>query len=355
MTVYLLLFAFFALGALLAARPAEGQRRAGFGLLLGGLLLTTVIGLRFEVGADWTAYVRMFRWTSLADLDEAVTKRGDPAYFFVNWIVINIGGGFWLVNVICAAIFTYGLLRLAKMQEEPWLALAIAVPYLAVVMAMGYTRQSAAIGVIMAGYATLIRGGSSLRFILTALVATLFHQSAIVAIPLALLGRGQNRFRNGLLIIAATLLIYNFFLTNALDKISGYIRLDLDSSGAAVRLAMSVLPALVFLRNPSALRLLETEYVLWRNHAWAAIAITVLFFFVPSTTIIDRFALYTAPLQLVVWSRVPGAYFSTMFGRILVLAYSAAVLIVWLNYAAHARYWVPYEFYPTTERPLSGR
>jgi hypothetical protein len=37
-------------------------------------------------------------------------------------------------------------------------------PYLAIVVAMGYTRQAVAIGLIMAGLASYFRDGSVLRF-----------------------------------------------------------------------------------------------------------------------------------------------------------------------------------------------
>jgi hypothetical protein len=32
--------------------------------------------------------------------------------------------------------------------------------------------------------------------------------------------------------------------------------------------------------------------------------------------------------------------------RLGVIAYSALVLFVWLNFAKHADYWLPYQFYP---------
>ena len=34
------------------------------------------------------------------------------------------------------------------------------------------------------------------------------------------------------------------------------------------------------------------------------------------------------------------------FGTFLVIAYAAAVQLTWLTFAHHARYWVPYHFWP---------
>ena len=61
---------------------------------------------------------------------------------------------------------------------------------------------------------------------------------------------------------------------------------------------------------------------------------------------VDRLALYTIPLQLVVLSRPRSVFASKGFGTFLVLAYSAVVQFTWLTYAHHARYWVPYQFWP---------
>jgi hypothetical protein len=67
---------------------------------------------------------------------------------------------------------------------------------------------------------------------------------------------------------------------------------------------------------------------------------------VPSSTAIDRLALYIIPLQLAVLSRLPIAFNRSGSLRLVIMAYSAGVLFVWLNFAKHAEYWLPYQFYP---------
>ena len=61
---------------------------------------------------------------------------------------------------------------------------------------------------------------------------------------------------------------------------------------------------------------------------------------------VDRLSLYLIPLQLAVLPRVAYLFKARKLGRLLVMLYSAAVLFVWLNFAVHAEYWVPYQFYP---------
>ena len=66
----------------------------------------------------------------------------------------------------------------------------------------------------------------------------------------------------------------------------------------------------------------------------------------PSSTAVDRMALYLVPLQLFVLSRVPDALGRDPTVRRLltlgIVAYCGAVEFVWLNFADHAENWVPY-------------
>jgi hypothetical protein len=51
-------------------------------------------------------------------------------------------------------------------------------------------------------------------------------------------------------------------------------------------------------------------------------------------------------LQIAVLPRVQFLFRGQGFGRALIVGYAAAVLFTWLNFAAHAKYWVPYHIYP---------
>ena len=158
MLIYWALFGFFAAGAL-ATRPMRPgvPVRQPF-LIVGAILTAVLIGIRYKVGADWPTYDFMFDYAARASLGR-VLQLGDPAYEVLNWTVQQFGGAIWMVNLVCGAIFTWGLLRFCRAQPDPWLAVAIAIPYLVIVVAMGYTRQAVALGILMAGLAAFQRGG----------------------------------------------------------------------------------------------------------------------------------------------------------------------------------------------------
>ena len=47
------------------------------------------------------------------------------------------------------------LIRFCLAQADPWLSVLIAIPYMVIVVAMGYTRQAVALGILMVGLAAV--------------------------------------------------------------------------------------------------------------------------------------------------------------------------------------------------------
>lgn len=315
-------------------------------LAVGALVIALLIGFRYEVGGDWLQYELMFNYARFADLGRML-EIGDPGYQFLNWAVQQVGGDLWLLNLLGGLIFGWGLLRFAKAQPDPWLAMVIAIPYLVVVVGMGYTRQALAIGIFMAGLASVARNPSILRFALYVAAAALFHKTAVVAFPLVALASKRNRLVNLLIVVAVSVLLYDFFLQDSMEAfVENYIEAEYSSEGAAIRIVMNLVPAFVFLMVGRRLGFSQGEYLIWRNFALAALALFVLLLVLPSSTAVDRVALYIIPLQIAVLSRVPGTLMGRGVGKSAVLLYSASVLFIWLNFAVHAEYWVPYQFYP---------
>jgi hypothetical protein len=345
LAIYWLLFAYFAAGALLSDNTSRSWGRVSPILGAGIILVALMIGLRFEVGADWKVYKLLFSYAGYADLWR-VLMLGDPGYQFVSWAVRQLDVEIWLVNLICAGIFSWGLFRFAQAQPSPWLAILVAVPYLIIVVAMGYTRQAVAIGFLMAGLAAVHRGAPILRFAVYVGLAALFHKTAVVALPLVIFASERNRFINIVTGLVATYFFYTSFLADSVDKfVRDYIVAEYSSQGAAIRVAMNIVPATLFLFLQRRLGFSDRERRVWFYHSLAAFGLLVLLLVLPSSTAVDRLALYVMPLQMAVLSRVPNLFGSRQ-GTILVVLYSFAVQFVWLNFATHSRFWVPYKLYP---------
>lgn len=347
---YWLLFSIFTAGALQYGRQVGSSARAGPLLAICALLIALLVGFRFEVGADWEPYIEIYESVEYLNA-VSVLRLGDPGYLLLNWVANQLGFDLWFVNFVCAAIFTFGLLKFAGRQPNPWLAVLVAVPYLVIVVAMGYSRQAVAIGLIMAGFAALERQ-SILRFALYVIAAATFHKTAVIILPIVATTATRHRFIIGSFMALMAAILYSSFLAESMDQlVTNYVDAEYESQGAAIRVAMNLVPASLYLLFQKRFSKSETERKIWRNFSIAAFAMLVLLLVLPSSTVVDRLALYVIPLQLFVFSRLPDAFPNPDGSRnsqllLIVIIYSALVQFVWLNFAAHAEYWIPFKFYP---------
>ena len=305
-----------------------------------------LLGLRYKVGADWNNYQFLFRNAGSRPLSAAL-RIGDPGYQLVNWLAYHSGYRIWVVNLVCGAIFSWGLWRFSRTSPFPWLAAAVAVPYVIIVVAMGYSRQAVALGIVMAGLANYWRTSSIIKLALFVAVAALFHKTAVVAFPIVALSSDRNKFLNLLIATFASVLLYDLFLGDSMDDyVLHYIRRGYSSQGAGIRIAMNLAAAAAFLAFGRQLDFSETEWRVWRNFSIAAVLLTLFLAVSPSSTAVDRLSIYVMPLQIAVLSRMPLAAGSNALGAVTVLLYMGSVEYVWLNFAQFSRYWVPYQYFP---------
>jgi len=353
MAAYWLLFLFIAglIGSDLRSQSDAVESNkiqvAWFGVFVALLLM---VGLRHEVGGDWFHYQRNLDETMYVSLPE-IFERPDPAYALLNWLANELNfGGMYFVNFVCAGLFTWGLMVFCQNQPKPWLALISAVPYLITVVAMGYTRQATAIGLAMLGLAAL-SDQKLFRFVLFVVFAAMFHKSAVILIPLAVLGSTEKRLWSAFWVGLTTVIFYGLLLQDSVEDLRvSYLEAEYQSSGAAIRIAMNAVPATLFLLLRKNFDLSPHMRMFWTWMAVGAIGFIGLLVVSSSSTAVDRVALYWIPLQLFVLSRLPDAI--AKYGRPrdvwvkIVVAYSAAVMFVWLNFADNAFAWLPYQFYP---------
>ena len=346
---YWFLFTLCAAGAV-QFRDRPNMRAQGGPLLIFMILLTTaMVGLRYEVGGDWFNYVLIFQTMGYEPLGDIILM-SDPGYGVLNWLIAQFGFDVWVVNLVCAAIFMWGLAKFVRKQPNPWLALLVGVPYLIIVVAMGYTRQAVAIGIILAGLSSP-NGRRFTRFLVYVAFAATFHRTAIIVLPLVALSQTRNRLVMAAIGVLAVAILYYLFLRSEMDELmNNYVTQEYESEGAGIRVAMNLVPAAAFLIFQRRFGLDPDEIKLWRNFAFAAFAALALLYLSPSSTVVDRLALYLIPLQLIVFARLP-----LVFGHrgrrngqltLAIIAYSALVQFVWLTSADNADYWLPYKVYP---------
>lgn len=343
MFIYLATFIVFSIIAALRLWEREGKIAIP---ILCGLFITIFVGYRYQIGVDWTTYETIFLDNVRAPLLDAV-KQGDSAYSLVNWIVGRTGGQVWHVNLICAAVFSYGLIQLCRILPRPGLALAVVTPTLIIITAMGYTRQAVAIGcIMMACYH--FRGVFYWKWIGWLCLALLFHKSAFLVFPAFLLASTKHRWVSvvvgGALAVAALLLIVSSGLN---DILSLYFEGDIDSSGALPRILVGFAGGVAFLLIKERQGLFANRSNLFRNLAVMMILLLPLYFLIPSRTIVDRIGVLLIPMQGVAYCGLAASletrnrHLEFPFTMIIITAYGAQML-VWFLYATFASYWLPY-------------
>ena len=314
-----------------------------------GIALTLFIGLRHEVGGDWFNYIPYLTRAEGLNISQVVAW-GDPGYNALNWLFASHPWGIYGVNLVSAGIFSAGLVLFCRAQPRPWLALCLAIPYLVIVVAMGYSRQGVAIGFIMPGLLALERG--RLRpFLASMAAAATFHSTALVMLAFvipAVPGRSlvMRALRLLLLLLVGAVLVQTFLSARVEGLVYGYIESEYQSEGAAIRVAMNLLPAILLLVWPHRFELSAQQLRLWRAMSLTALGCALALVLMPSnSTAVDRIALYLIPLQLVLGSRLPSTHLFGLSSKQLfvsVLAFCLAVEFVWLNFATHAKGWLPY-------------
>lgn len=332
--------------------------------ILGWFLLLVVailfVGLRSEVGGDWNNYLELFHRSRAEDFS-FVYKSVNPGYVLLNWISGRVGLGVYGVNTICALFFLGGLAYFCNRQPLPLLAWLAATPYLIIVVGMGYTRQSVAVGLLMAALTFLEDRRIKWFLILLGLAAT-FHKSAILLLPFVLtvinrqvIGRVWKGFHQGVSsakVLGAGLTIIALLFLFAVDKFDvfysefrAYILLDSwHSEGGLVRALMNGTAAIFFLIFHRRLSTSSNSGVLWYWVAASAIIVVIVTPFF--STFADRMGLYLIGIQIYVVTRVPMLVRDEKLKGLVVVGLCglyALVLFVWLNYANHAYYWVPYK------------
>lgn len=346
MTPYLVVFFLIAVG-----NGLTGERTRAFSQLfwvVAFFILTFFLGLRYEVGADWGAYFLSYNNVIGSPFLTSVKWQSDPLYWILNWIAANSGLGLAGLNTIIAALLVSGVMALSAQQPLRWLALTIAVPYILFIIGMGYVRQSAALGLL--AFALVALGKDKpIRFIVLVLVAAMFHLSAVIFVILLPLGSPKRQWWHVPMILISTLPVAQaLFIDKFSVSYARYIDIQRDSSGAAIRLAMSTPPALLALFSRRWLRMQSRDSIAW---FWIALGVLMLFpLSTLSSTASDRLGVYLMLIQPVVLSRLPLAVRERLVRSALALSIISLyllVLVVWLTRADKADFWVPYQSFLT--------
>lgn len=332
----------------LVERPHHQSESRVF-VIATSIILFVFLAFR-ETGGDYGSYLKMFQIVEERSLDEYLT-RPDPLYGLCNWISAQLGWGFLGVNVICAMLFLACLYRAAIDEPLPMFFIALSIPYFVIVVAMGYTRQGVASGLVLSGIVAL-RSGSPLQFSMQICLAAGFHASALAMLPALLFAKlsFRNKFLRNLVRVFLLGLGafggYHLLSDSADHYVEQYVERDhYKSGGAVLRAAVTAAAAAIFFvkRRQWRSRFGDNESLTY----FALLALFTFFIAFVASTPADRMGLYLIPFQLIVFARLPlmqktMSQFSRY--RLGIATFYVAYFYVWLILGTYSqKLWVPYK------------
>jgi len=181
---------------------------------------------------------------------------------------------------------------------------------------MSGIRQGAAIGLICIALAAFI-DRKPVHFVFWTIIASGFHNSALIFLLLTPLASGQYSYRR--LAFAAFLAIPGALVLSSGDSaqlaVDRYVDTGIDAAGSAFRVGILMLSGLyffLFLRRPWA-ETFPNDYPL---ASIGAIGMVLMIVMVPVSTVIgDRFGYYLIPIQTMIFARI--AYLPLPGSRVL--------------------------------------
>ncbi len=303
-------------------------------------------GFRHQVGGDWYNYFEYAMSARTIEFSSYISST-DPAYALLNWVGGRGFGGIYFVNVISSILFMTALGKYCSRQPNPWIALVIAYPFLVMVVSMGFTRQAIAIGFCMLAI-NGIKDNHQAKVVFYIVIAALFHKTAIFFLAPIIFLMGKQGVKKLIYLTALTAVLFSILLYEHIDNLLiGYVEAQYNASGALVRVMMNALPALIYmsLQNKFDMGLQERRF--WKIVSYMSLIFIPVLLIFPSTSVIDRLALYFSPIQLMLYSgfstalRLPAS--SELIARFGLVMYSLFIFLIWMFYGDNSHAWLPYK------------
>ena len=345
MISYYFLFLFLAFKSIEETQAFNTFKKQTQNLLI--IFFSLFIGLRYKVGCDWRQY--RFIFDEIRDGLIVNWLEMEPGYFFLNSIFSGFEFGIFLVNAVCAVIFSYCLIKFCESLPRPWLGLCVAFPYFITVVSMGYTRQSVSIALFLLAF-LILEKGQFYRSIFVIILGMLFHRSGGLFFFAPLIYTFQSSRFNNLLKILIIIPIGYYFVSeliiSSLDNfVKGYLNQQMASGGALIRIILCFIPAVIFIFNMNKFKISNFAKKIFLAISWMSVFSLIALPLTPSSTIVDRVALNFLPIQILVASHLPdtGIFkFNKFSSKVLIVIIVFFVLSIWLLFAKHSRCWIPY-------------
>jgi hypothetical protein len=311
------------------------------------LLIT--IGFRYQVGGDWGTYLQNYRNLALDEMGISTFIVREPGWLLLSYVSKSISTNeIYPLNLMCAVIFLLGIKSLCAGTKRKFFALAISYPILIILVGMGYTRQSVAIGFCFLSLKYIYLDKDRWKFILLTILAITFHNTALFFSAVFYLLNREIKF--SLITLAIILLIvlvvaYTPLGIHFYNMINEYIFLaDYRASGAVPRGIPIFIASLGFL---TLAKYVAGSLRLNRYISLISVVIFTYMLLIAQYAALDRIYIYFSFIYVVFLANLEINKYSygNLIYESLVLIIFFIYTVVWFTYGVNYSFWVPYDNY----------
>ncbi len=320
------------------------------------ILFSIFIGLRHEIGCDWSAYRKVFDGDFCGSGVNCLStieylKFKEIGFSSINYLVRYFGGNFSTANFILSLLFVIPLLISLSSFRRPFLGILVSYPYLITVIGMGTIRQSISIAFLMLCLNEIGKNRFKRHFVYS-FISVLFHYSSLIFIFLPFLvekrsSKNLKTLKKYSLILSILFVVFILIFNNHYfsQQISGYLfhPEPISIKSPLVIWIKIAIPSFILLLNYEKYKKYDKNK-LWRN--FSIIGLLMFFSIFINTVVALRLLLYFLPIQIYALSNAPDLNIlktSPKNTYLVILTFSFLVLSLWLNFANHSYCYVPYE------------
>lgn len=171
-------------------KPFKDEKRRKIFLFVVFIVLSCVSCLRnYTVGYDTKQYIIAFNKASTLSFSTFSNLRYEYGFTFLLWFLNKITINPQILLIVTSLFINYSVLKfIEKNSNSPLLSVLFFILMNYYFFYTSAMRQAIAISIILLGYERL-KNGQNLKFVIFVLMATLFHQSALLALLFLLLKR----------------------------------------------------------------------------------------------------------------------------------------------------------------------
>lgn len=328
--------------ALAGVFSLSSPKRQNFFFFIYFLSLLIFCGLRFQVGPDWGAYIFIYEDYANRSLSEtsAISEIG---FFLLNKINETLGFEHSGVVFFCSLIFLYGCFKYAESTPNPWLAIAVVMPYLIFIISLSGIRQACAIGLGFYLFSKWHQTSLAVKILVIA-AAISFHNSAAVLLLFVLFDLKQHIFiRIIFSFIVSIFVVYNLDTSDSFGKYQAlYLEQNVVSGGAFFHVLLTAFPSALYIFYRKRLEQCGLGNTNVLVASWLTLGAMPLL--LVSSTGISRLTLYFSFVQMWVYPAIiwAGVINRTQL-KVGIFVLVMAIFFVYFLFGAHASAYLPYQ------------